>query len=128
MITFEETFDRWLSQRLSADVYLEVPESADSALAANWLTEHVATANEGVWHHVQRGSGRFRQGQAWQGVDIFAVAPVGPLMTGWALLEQTPMPWQALASGAGVMVNEQLAYRLGLSVGRAGADAGGAGS
>ncbi|BEH12893.1 FtsX-like permease family protein [Marinobacter shengliensis] len=117
VITFEDTFDRWLSQRLSADVYVQVPEGADSALAANWLTEHLPSADEGLWHHVQRGLGRFRHGQAWQDVDIFAVAPVGPLMTGWGLLEQTSQPWQTLASGAGVMVNEQLAYRLDLSVG-----------
>jgi putative ABC transport system permease protein len=106
-----------LGQRLSADVYVQVPDGANSALAANWLTEHLPTADEGLWHHVQRGSGRFRHTQAWQDVDIFAVTPVGPLMTGWGLLEQTSQPWQKLASGAGIMVNEQLAYRLDLSVG-----------
>jgi len=117
VITFEDTFDRWLGQRLSADFYVQVPDGADSSLAAHWLAEQMPTANEGLWHQVQRGQGQLQHDETWQKVDVFALAPVGPLVTGWGLLAQASQPWQQLASGAGVMVNEQLAYRLGLSVG-----------
>jgi putative ABC transport system permease protein len=51
-------------------------------------------------------------------VDVFALGPVGPLVTGWQLFESAPQPWQSLQQGWGVMVNEQLARRQDLKVGQ----------
>ena len=117
--TFEETFDQWLSQRLEANFYLEVPEGADAGPALDWLAEQPALAASGRWHHVIRGKAMLMEpvGESGPVVDVFAVGPIGPLVTGWQLFESVEAPWQRLAEGQGLMVNEQLARRQGLAVG-----------
>ena len=118
--TFESTFDRWLSQRLEADYYIEVPESADPTLAVDWLAEQPELAASGLWHRVIRGRATLPGGEEKEDtrVDVFAIGPVGPLVTGWQLFESAPQPWQSLQQGEGVMVNEQLARRQDLKVGQ----------
>lgn len=117
--TFEETFDQWLSQRLEANFYLDVPEGADAGPALDWLAEQPELAASGRWHHVIRGKAMLMEpgGESGPVVDVFAVGPIGPLVTGWQLFESVEAPWQRLAEGQGLMVNEQLARRQGLAVG-----------
>ena len=118
--TFESTFDRWLAQRLEADYYVEVPESADAALALDWLAEQPGLSASGLWHRVIRGRATLPGGEDEEEarVDVFAIGPVGPLVTGWELFESAPQPWQQLQQGQGVMVNEQLARRQDIAVGQ----------
>jgi len=118
--TFESTFDRWLSQRLEADYYIEVPESADPTLAVDWLADQPELAASGLWHRVIRGRATLLGGkdEGNARVDVFAIGPVGPLVTGWQLFESAPRPWQSLQQGQGVMVNEQLARRQDVKVGQ----------
>ena len=118
--TFESTFDRWLAQRLEANFYIEVPETADLAPALDWLSEQPELAASGLWHRVIRGRATLPGGEdeAGTSVDVFALGPVGPLVTGWQLFESAPQPWQSLQQGRGVMVNEQLARRQDLEVGQ----------
>jgi putative ABC transport system permease protein len=118
--TFESTFDRWLAQRLEADYYVEVPESADAALALDWLAEQPGLSASGLWHRVIRGRATLPGGEDEEEtrVDVFAIGPVGPLVTGWELFESAPQPWQRLQQGQGVMVNEQLARRQDIAVGQ----------
>ncbi|WP_341581178.1 FtsX-like permease family protein [Marinobacter metalliresistant] len=117
--TFESTFDRWLAQRLEADFYIEVPEGVDAGLAVDWLAEQPELVSSGVWHRVVRGQATVMEpgGEPGPVVDVFALGPIGPLVTGWQLFESTGAPWQKLAAGQGLMVNEQLARRRGLAVG-----------
>ncbi|AOY89192.1 ABC transporter permease [Marinobacter salinus] len=116
---FEETFDQWLSQRLAADYYIEVPAGADAQPAVEWLQAHTVLSETGEWHRVLRGDARIieKTGDYEQSVDVLAIAPVGPLLTDWALQSAADNAWQALAGGMGVMVNEQLARRRALAVG-----------
>ncbi|MBL3823885.1 MULTISPECIES: FtsX-like permease family protein [unclassified Marinobacter] len=118
--TFESTFDRWLSQRLEADYYIEVPESADPTLAVDWLADQPVLAASGLWHRVIRGRATLLGGkdEGDARVDVFAIGPVGSLVTGWQLFESAPRPWQSLQQGQGVMVNEQLARRQDVKVGQ----------
>lgn len=124
--TFESTFDRWLAQRLAADFYIEVPEAADPAPALDWLAEQPELAASGQWHRVIRGRASLAGGADGTGgtdaagtrVDVFALGPVGPLVTGWQLFESSARPWHRLARGRGVMVNEQLARRQGVTIGQ----------
>ena len=118
--TFESTFDRWLSQRLEADYYIEVPESADPTLAVDWLADQPELAASGLWHRVIRGRATLLGGkdEGDARVDVFAIGPVGSLVTGWQLFESAPRPWQSLQQGQGVMVNEQLARRQDVKVGQ----------
>jgi len=114
--TFEDTFDRWLGQRLEAAYYVEVPAEAGGRKAAEWLTSQQASIPGLQWHRVVRGQAQLANAGNLQ-VDVFAVSPVGSLMRAWALLEAADQPWETLASGEGVMINEQLARRQRLQVG-----------
>lgn len=114
--TFESTFDRWLAQRLEAAYYIEVPAGADSKKAAEWFTNRQEKVPGLRWHRVIRGRAELAEAGSQQ-VDVFAVAPVGSLVRAWALLESADQPWVALSSGAGMMINEQLARRQNLGVG-----------
>ncbi|WP_100639035.1 FtsX-like permease family protein [Marinobacter salexigens] len=117
--TFEDTFDRWLGQRLEAAYYIEVPAGADGNKAAQSLTGQQESVPGLQWHRVKRGQAQLADVGNASGlqVDVFAVAPVGSLIRQWALLEAVDQPWKALASGQGVMVNEQLARRQKIEVG-----------
>lgn len=116
--TFESTFDQWLGQRLEADFYIEVPKGADASLAVDWLSGQQELA-AGLWHRVIRGEAILMNsaGESGPVVDVFALGPIGPLVTGWQLFESVDTPWQSLAEGQGLMVNEQLARRQGVAVG-----------
>ncbi len=116
--TFESTFDRWLAQRLAADFYIEVPPQADIDRAGAWLAERIPDAG-GQWHRVIRGTATLAGGteRSDTQVDVLAIAPVGPLVTDWRLLEATGDAWPKLAAGNGLMVNEQLARRQALDIG-----------
>jgi putative ABC transport system permease protein len=118
--TFESTFDRWLAQRLEADFYIEVPQSVDLTPAMDWLSEQPELAASGLWHRVVRGRATLpgESNEAGTKVDVFALGPIGPLVTGWQLFESTARPWQSLQQGHGVMVNEQLARRQGVTTGQ----------
>jgi len=117
--TFEDTFDRWLGQRLEADYYIEVPEGVDADTAARWLAGQSQWVSQDQWHQSIRGraSVQANPGSRPVPVDVFALAPVSDLVRGWRLLAQTEDPWQVLARGEGVMINEQLARREQLAVG-----------
>ncbi|WP_309043992.1 ABC transporter permease [Marinobacter sediminicola] len=117
--TFEDTFDRWLGQRLEAAYYIEVPAGADSRKAVDWLTGHQASNPGMQWHQVIRGSTRMadKAAASRQQVDVYALAPISTLITGWGLLEAEDHPWETLAGNKGVMINEQLARRQTLGAG-----------
>lgn len=115
--TFEDTFDLWLSQRLEAAYYIEVPAGADGRLAADWLANRSETEAGLRFHRVIRGQARLARNDAGPQIDVLAVAPVGSLIRGWQLLQSVDAPWEKLATGDGVMVNEQLAYRESLGAG-----------
>lgn len=117
--TFEDTFDQWLGQRLEADYYIEVPQGADITAAVSWLAAKPELVSPELWHQVIRGraSVQAASGREPVPVDVFALGPVSHLVQNWRLLAQTETPWQALARGEGLMVNEQLARRQQLAVG-----------
>ena len=115
--TFEDTFEQWLAQRLSAEFYVEVPEGASIEAGIRALS---GLDGSGDWHLVRRGKaelpGDTDAGEAVV-TDLLALTPVTPLITGWSLLENVEEPWNALSAG-GVMVNEQLARRHDIAVGQ----------
>ena len=117
--TFESTFDQWLAQRLEADYYIEIPAGADTGKAMDWLADDSSLSASGLWHRVVRGRATLTTsfGEAGPEVDVFALEPVGPLVTGWQLFQAVDTPWQQLAEGKGLMVNEQLARRQKVDVG-----------
>lgn len=115
--TFEDTFDQWLAQRLSAQLYVQIPPEANAAAGGRALAELEAL---GDWHWVRHGKAQL-QGDTPAGevtaTDLMALSPVTPLVTHWPLLQAVDEPWAALAAG-GLMVNEQLARRRGVELGQ----------
>lgn len=117
--TFEDTFDRWLAQRLEAAYYIEVPAGADSGQATDWLTSQQASVPGLQWHRVIQGHAQLVDASNAGGkkVDVYGLAPVSTLVRGWTLLEAADRPWETLAAGEGIMINEQLARRETIGVG-----------
>ncbi|MCL7942476.1 ABC transporter permease [Marinobacter sp. ATCH36] len=120
--TFENTFEDWLAQRLEAEFYVQVPPGADASLAAKRLSE---LEGIGPWHRVIRGKARITAGDSGKAMgaegesvsaDLFALTPIGDLVSDWTLLASVDQPWQNLERG-GVMINEQLARRHRIEVG-----------
>jgi len=116
--TFEDTFDQWLAQRLEAPYYIQVPAGANASLATDWLTRAAGEEGLGPWHRVIRGRATVTNSpeNTGQAVDVFALAPIGPLVEDWQLLDSVPAPWQRLHENTGLMINEQLARRQGIQV------------
>lgn len=116
---FEVTFDQWLSRRLAAEYFLEVPPGADSHKAVVWLQNHRDLVAPGDWYLLARGRARLPATDTAPAgtADLLVLDPLVTMITGWQLLEQTDLPWARLQKGDGLMVNEQLARRRGISVG-----------
>lgn len=116
---FEATFDQWLSRRLAAEYFLEVPPGADSHKAVTWLQTHGDLLAPDDWYLLARGQARLPAGDtATDGTaDLLVLDPLVTMITRWQLLEQTDKPWHRLHRGDGLMVNEQLARRRGTGVG-----------
>lgn len=116
---FEATFDQWLSQRLAADYFIEVPAGADNRPAVEWLQANQVLSETGQWHRVVRGEARLvaESGEPEQTVDMFAVAPVSPMLRRWTLQSAAEKAWPEFRAGQGLMVNEQLARRHAFAVG-----------
>lgn len=115
--TFEETFEQWLAQRLSAELYVEVPDAVDAQAGDRALLK---LEGLGDWHRVARGKAELDINARLEGsptTDLMAIAPITPLITDWSLLASVDEPWAALSSG-GVMVNEQLARRQNVELGQ----------
>ncbi|NVK40402.1 MAG: ABC transporter permease [Oceanospirillaceae bacterium] len=107
--SFETTFARWLDQRLRGDLYIDPGRWLDpqQTVAALETLPGVTAVLPLV-----RGKGLLDDTP----VDVLGVDPASPLVNGWPFLDSVATPWQALAGG-GIMINEQLAWRRGLSPG-----------
>ncbi len=116
---FEVTFDQWLSRRLAAEYFVEVPPGADSRPAVHWLQGNEELVAGDDWYLLARARGRLPATEtAGEGAtDLLVLEPLVSMITGWDLLAQAPEAWPRLRRGKGLMVNEQLARRRGLTVG-----------
>jgi putative ABC transport system permease protein len=102
--SFRETFRGFLDQRLAFDLYFEAdsPEEAGRLLAA---------LPEGVRGVPVMGADMILAGQP---AEVLALRDDPVYRANWRFLAASPDPWDRLAAGEGVFVNEQLARRAGL--------------
>ena len=108
---FRETFSHWLEQRLSAELYLNPQDPAQSVELHGWLKQQPQVA--AVLPSWQVST----QLRGWP-TDVFGVIDHPYYRQHWPLLEaRGDDPWQRLASDDTVMLSEQLARRLKLHVG-----------
>ena len=108
---FRQTFTGWLEQRLSAELYLRPQHPEQAPALQQWLQQR---------HEVQQvlpgWEMQIRQ-QGWP-TELAAVIDAPLYRQHWPLLEQAAgNPWDTLFSSDSLMLSEQLARRLGVSIG-----------
>ncbi|MCW2271973.1 ABC transporter permease [Pseudomonas sp. JUb96] len=109
---FRKTFIGWLDQRLSADLYITPRDTAQALDVRDWLEQQPqVSAVLPSWRVELRL-------QQWP-VQVQGIIAHPGYRTRWPLLEQSPDAWAQLASGRALMLSEQLARRLGVTVGDA---------
>ncbi|WP_390897955.1 ABC transporter permease [Pseudomonas citri] len=107
---FRQTFNHWLEQRLTAELYVspQTPAQADALHA--WLKQQPAVS--AVLPNWQVNLAL----QGWP-TDLFAIIDHPNYRQHWPLLESADKPWEQLAGDDTLMLSEQLARRLEVSVG-----------
>lgn len=107
---FRHTFNNWLEQRLTAELYLNPQNSAQAQQLNTWLAQQplVQTVLP-TWQVVV-------QLQGWP-ADLFGVVDDPTYRQHWPLLEAAREPWDQLEQGDTLMLSEQLARRLAVKLG-----------
>ena len=107
---FRQTFTHWLEQRLTAELYLNPQNPAQSAQLQRWLEvqPQVKTVLP-TWQVAV-------QLQGWP-ADLFGVVDDPTYRQHWPLLQALSDPWDQLLNGDTLMLSEQLARRLNVQLG-----------
>lgn len=108
---FRETFNDWLEQRLSAELYVNPQTPEQARQLRDWLAlQPQVTALLPSWQVAL-------QIQGWP-ADLYGVVEHDSYREHWPLLEAAGAdPWARLAAEDSLMLSEQLARRLKLRVG-----------
>lgn len=106
--SFRLTFTGWLDQRLVSDLYVTAPTEAEAERLRVWLAPR-AGAVLPIWKvdaplHDAPG-------------EIYGIVDHPVYRTHWPILAAAPAPWEAVFSGRGTLINEQLARRNALRPG-----------
>lgn len=107
---FRNTFDAFLEERLSADLYIAANSNAAAATLADWARQQAdITAVLPIWNAPSR-------------VKNLPVTVVGfedhpSYRATWSLLSELDDPWRLTLTERGVLINEQLSYAQDLQVG-----------
>ncbi|MCF5705196.1 ABC transporter permease [Pseudomonas syringae] len=108
---FRQTFDDWLEQRLSAELYINPTNPAQSREMYSWLKQQPNVA--AVLPNWQVAVTL----QGWP-AEVFGVIDHAHYRQHWPLLDSSGGdPWGHLATDDAVMLSEQLARRLKLHAG-----------
>lgn len=107
---FRHTFDNWLEQRLTAELYLNPQNPAQAEQMHTWLARQP---------QVQAVLPAWQVSVQLQGLpaDVFGVVDDPTYRQHWPLLEAVGQPWDRLHQGDTVMLSEQLARRLKVRLG-----------
>ncbi|MEX5506595.1 ABC transporter permease [Pseudomonas putida] len=107
---FRKTFVGWLDLRLSADLFVTPRDTAQGLEIAQWLGQQSAASVVLPGWRVET------QLRGWP-VQLQGIVDHPAYLKRWPLLQQQSHAWEALVSGRGVMLSEQLARRLKLQLG-----------
>jgi putative ABC transport system permease protein len=108
--SFRATFLGWLDQRLAAELYLSAPDAATAEVVTAFLRADPATV---AVLPISAARSRFEGAP----LEIYGFTDDPTYRHGWPLLAALDAPWERIARGEAVMVNEQLARRVDLSPG-----------
>lgn len=107
---FRQTFTHWLEQRLTAELYLNPQNPAQSAQLQSWLeVQPLVQTVLPTWQVAV-------QLQGWP-ADLFGVIDDPTYRQHWPLLQALSNPWDQLLNGDTLMLSEQLARRLNVQLG-----------
>jgi putative ABC transport system permease protein len=107
---FRSTFNNWLEQRLTAELYLNPQNPAQAQHLQAWLAQQPRVrAVLPSWQVAV-------QLQGWP-AEVSGVVDDPTYRQHWPLLEATSTPWDRLLQDDSVMLSEQLARRLNVRLG-----------
>jgi len=107
---FRKTFVEWLDERLVAEAYLEATNNSAALKIESWLGGRPEVlAILPVWKTRIRLSG-------WP-VEVMGLRSHETYREHFQMLSGAPEAWESVQSGAGALISEQLARRLGLEIG-----------
>jgi len=106
--SFRLTFAGFLDQRLFSELYVYADDAAQAAALEAFVTPRATAVLPlmSVSRDLANAPG-----------ELFASRDDLTYRENWQFLDAVPMVWDVLASGEGVLVNEQMARRAGLSLG-----------
>ncbi|MEE5079391.1 FtsX-like permease family protein [Pseudomonas alliivorans] len=107
---FRETFNSWLEQRLTAELYVSPQNPAQAELLQAWLSQRPEI--KAVLPNWQVPV----QLHGWP-ADLFGVIDHSTYRQHWELLDASADAWDQLVDQDTVMLSEQLARRLNLKLG-----------
>lgn len=108
---FRLTFNEFLDERLSADLYVLATTNEQTLELMDWAkAEPAVTATLPIW-----GASASIDGHP---VSVTGFSDHTSYHDTWQLLQASPSPWAETLEGDGVLINEQLHYRLSLSPGQ----------
>lgn len=107
---FRLTFDSFLEERLAAELYVSAPSRAMAQELTAWLDKRSDVAAV-----LPSASGRTSL-EGWP-VEVVGFEDHSTYRDRWSFLDALPDTWDRVAAGTAVLVNEQLARRMGLWAG-----------
>ncbi|MEJ6389880.1 ABC transporter permease [Gymnodinialimonas ulvae] len=106
--SFRSTFTGWLDQRLASELYVTAANPAEAAR----IMEAIEPDVDAILPIISADQRLFDRP-----AQIFGVVDHPTYRDAWPLLSQSENPWDQLANGNAVLINEQLARREDLSPG-----------
>lgn len=103
--SFRLTFDGWLDQRLASELYITARTDAEGAMIEDWLRPRTRAVLP-----IRRIETRAHD----MPVFVYGIRDDATYRDHWPLLHQSAAPWDAVASGQGALINEQMARRANL--------------
>lgn len=111
--SFRLTFLGWMDQRLSAAIYITTEDDAQGRAVEAWLRQE-QNQQPGLrilpirYHETTLQGGKIR---------IYGLRDDPSYRNNWPMISAQDGAWDAVFQGAGLLINEQLSYRLGLGPG-----------
>ncbi len=107
--SFRLTFVGFLDQRLSSELYVTTDSAEQAAALVAWVTPRVDAVLP-----IQSSQITL----AGRPTDLYGARDQATYRDNWKFLDAAADPWDQVAAGAGILVNEQLARRSSLSIGQ----------
>ena len=106
--SFRATFTGWLDQRLASELYVRAATPSQAAAITDWLRLRVDAILPITLAETPL---------AGQPGEVYGIIDHVTYRDNWPLLQASPGVWDEVATGKGVLINEQLSRRADLGLG-----------